>query len=170
MFRKFIRKLLKFLSKREIKQRQFAIGINSFIDKEKDRHMLFLDYDTNNLNEVLDDCNELSNFFNLSDFEVYRTSNGFHTFFWYDNSLPYSRVRMIINYSRCDIMFKYISKLYDHKTVRVSGKYKVRDIFYCGKFSGHRTPTNDERELGELKKQEYLSLKKLKLFQDDVLK
>ena len=174
MFRKLIRKLLRLLTKKEIKDRQYAIGMNSTISKGKDRHMLFLDYDKEmNFNEVLNDCNELCSFFNLSDFEVYSTGGGgHHTFWWYENNLPYSRIKLIIDYSRCDYMYKYISRYYDHKTIRVSGKYrnKYGDLKYIGRFSGKRTPTKEERELGELKKKEYTLLKSQNIFQDKVLK
>lgn len=169
MLKKIIRKLLRFLAKKEIKQRQLAIGINSFIDKERDCHMIFLDYDTLDLGFVLNDLNDLSRHFHLSDFEIFRTSKGFHAFFWYDNNIPYSRLKMIIDYSRCDIMYKYISKFYDHKTIRASGKYVISDISFIGKYSGKRIMTNSERELGNLKRKEYIELKKIK-FQEEWLK
>jgi len=175
MFRKLIRKLLRLLSKHEIKERQYAIGINSFINILKDRHMLFLDYDRElNFKEALDDCEELCNFFNLSDYEIFSTGGGgYHIFWWYDNNLPYSRVKMIIDYSRCDNMYKYISRFYDHKTIRATGKYiknKYNDLKYVGKFSGKRTPTAEQRNLGELKRKEYLLLKEQNFFIEKVLK
>lgn len=77
---------------------------------------------------------------------------------------------MIIDYSNCDKAYKYISKFYDYKTIRASGKYKEHDIRYIGKFTGKRINTRDERELGELKRKEYQSLKKIDFFKDEVLK
>jgi len=170
MFKKLLRKLIRLLSGYEIKERQYALGMTSYIDKDKDIHIPILDYDCKELNKVLDDVNELMNFFNLSDYEVYETKQGFHIFFWYDH-ISYSRLRMIINYSNLiDPLYKYLSSRYDKKTIRAAGKYKRQDIHYIGKFTGKRTPTKSERELGELKKQEYLLLKDQKLFTDDVLK
>jgi hypothetical protein len=170
MFRRITRKLIKFFVKYEMKQRNYALGFNSWIDKNKDEHILFLDYDTQDFSYVLNDCNELAKFWGLSDFEIYRTKKGHHCFFWYDNSLPYSRLQMIINYSRCDVMFKYIRRYYNYATIRCAGKYKENDIFFCGKYTGSRPPTPDERTIGNLKKKEYEILKSKRLFTDEVLK
>lgn len=167
MIRKIIRKLLRYLSKKDIKQRTYAIGITSKIGE--DRHIVILDYDTLNLQFVLYDLKELCDFFNLSEYEIYETKKGFHVFFWYED-IPYSRLKMIINFSRCDESFKYISRFYEWKTVRCSGKYKIKDIHYIGKFKGKRTPKKEERELGELKRKEYLLLKNQKILKDEVLK
>lgn len=169
MIKRIIRKLLRFLSKQEIKERQYAVGINSYIDKEKDLHIIMLDYDTQDLDFVLKDLKELVKFWNLSDYEIYKTTNGYHTFFWYDH-IPYSRLKMIIDYSNCDTSYKYISKFYDYKTVRASGKYKQKDIEHIGKFSGSRLYTNEQRVLGDLKRKEYLLLKEDVFFKEEVLK
>lgn len=169
---KLINRILNYLVKKEIKQRNYAIGLNSTIDVDKDKHMLFLDYDTNNLSDVLSDVKELVEFWNLSDFEIFSTIRGNHVFFWYDNNLPYSRVKMILNFSRCDNLFKYIKRYYNHSTIRASGKYRngYSDLRYIGKFTGKRKHTKEEHELGELKRKEYLLLKDIKIFKNEVLK
>lgn len=163
-----IRKLLRVLARYEIKHQHFAIGLNSYVDKEREMHIIMLDYDVKDLSFVLNDCNELTAFWHLSDYEVYKTHNGHHVFFWFD-IVPYSRLKMIIDYSKCDTAYKYISKFYEYKTIRATGKYKTPDIQYVGRFSGKRTPTKEERGIGELKKKEYELLKQ-QLFKAEVLK
>lgn len=170
MLRKIIRKLIRFMCKDEIKQMNYAVGLNSHIDIEKDKHMLFLDYDNNDFNFVLKDVRELVDFWKLSDYEIYKTRNGYHVFFWYNNDIPYSRLKMIIDFSRCDVMFKYIRKNFNYATLRASGKYVDNDIEWVGKFMGLRKPLSTQRDLGNLKKQEYNELKKQKIFKDEVLK
>ncbi len=160
MFEFMLQRLKNYAVKKVVLERNFAIGLNSYINKSKNLHFLFLDYDTKDLNYVLDDCKELTMFFNLSDFEVYATNNGFHVFFWFDNNIPYSRLKMIIDYSRCDDMFKFISHSYDYKTVRAKGKYNYKDIIFKGKFLGVRKPSRTERQIGLLKKREYNLLRK----------
>lgn len=168
MFRKIIRKLLRILAKKEIKERQLALGISSYISIDKDVHIVMLDYDILDLKYVLEDIKDLIHHFYLSDYEIYRTSKGFHVFFWYDR-VPYSRLKMIIDYSRCDKTYKYISRFYDYKVLRSTGKYKQQDIFFVGRYSGKRLMTRDERELGNLKRKEYIELKKIK-FKEEWLK
>jgi hypothetical protein len=172
MFEWLMRRILKYLRATEVKQRSYALGFNSYTNVEKDQHMLFLDYDVDVLGFVIDDCNELCTFFNLCDFEIYKTKKGYHVFWWGDNNLPYSRIRLIIDYSRCDIMFKYIRKYYKYATIRAVGKYKEPDIHYVGRFKGKRTPSPKEREIGGLKKREYEALKSQNqnLFKPEVLK
>lgn len=169
MIRKIIRKLLRVLTRNEIRKQHYALGINSYVDKDKDLHIIMLDYDTNNFKEVLEDCKELTKFWKLSDFEIYTTKNGYHIFFWWD-IVPYSRLKMIIDYSKCDSAYKYISKFYEYKTVRCLGKYKDRDIKFVGRFSGVRSITKDDKELGDLKRKEYQLLKQQKIFNEGVLK
>lgn len=136
----------------------FAIGINSFVNREKDLHILMLDYDTKKFSDVLSSVHELIDFWNLSDAYIYATKRGFHVFFYFD-LMPYSRARMIINYAKhVDPMYKHISRFYDHKTIRTAGKYKERDISFVKVVDGKRTPTLEELELGEAKLKEHQAL------------
>lgn len=144
--------------KQEMQVRNLAIGMNSTVDMTRDRHIIMLDYDQVMVEEVRASVEELQLFWGLSDCDIFRTKNGFHAFFWYD-VVPYDRLKMIINYARdVDPMFKYISRFYDHKTVRVAGKYKDRDIEFIERIAGPREPTAEERELGGMKKQEHKML------------
>ena len=139
--------------------REFAIGMNSDVDSKKDLHILILDFDEVTVDEVNESIKELQNFWSLSDAFIYRTKNGFHAYFYYD-IIPYTRVRMIINFARfVDPMYKFISRFYDYKTIRVVGKYKERDIFFEKIIKGERDPSLREVELGNLKRKEreYLS-------------
>jgi len=151
--------LLAYFSRQESGLRDFAIGMNSEVNIDKDLHILFLDYDKTTLEEVEESLKESQSFWNLSDAYVYRTRNGYHAYFFYD-IMPYSRVVMIINYARyVDDMFRYISRHYNYKTIRQSGKYKERDISFIKVLKGKRIPSSWEVEIGDLKRKErnYLS-------------
>jgi hypothetical protein len=164
VLRKFKRRLARWLIKKLYREehllREFAIGMNSFIDKSKNIHMVLLDYDTESLESVIEDARELISFFGLAKAEVFRTQKGFHVFFWHDH-VPYSRLRMIIDYSRCDEQYKYISRYYDHKTIRASGKYSQLDTSFVVGLRGARTPTQEQLELGLLKRREYFALRQM---------
>lgn len=151
--------LFDYFSKKENVLREFAVGMSSEVDIDKDLHILFLDYDQKTLEEVQESVSEAQKFWNLADCFVYKTMNGYHAYFFYD-IMPYTRVRMIINYCKyVDDMFKYIARFYDYKTIRQAGKYKVRDIQFVKVLQGQRTPNLKESELGDLKRKEreYLS-------------
>jgi hypothetical protein len=123
-----------------------------------DLHIVMLDYDVNDRQIVVESVEELQEFWKLSDAYVFKTKNGYHVFFWFDQC-PYERVRMIIDYARSvDPMYKYVSRFYAHKTIRVKGKYEIRDIAFEGVIPGKRDPTDDEWEIGELKRIEHARL------------
>lgn len=139
--------------KLEMELTSTAVGINSSIGDGL--HVVMLDYDVKEIDKVIDSIIELQEFWNLSDAHIYQTRNGHHVFFWYDH-VPYERLRMIIDFAKyVDPMYKYISRFYDHKTIRVAGKYKERDIFFIDKIEGRHDPTEVEKELGDLKKLEH---------------
>ena len=153
LFFKIIRDFFRYSHDAEL--HGFAIGFNSFVNREKDLHILMLDYDTKELENVENSIQELMNFWKLSDAYLYSTNNGFHVFFYFD-MMPYARCRMIINYAKyVDPMYKHISRFYDHKTIRVAGKYKEHDIRFLKVIKGPRSPSADELELGELKLKEH---------------
>jgi len=136
-----------------------AIGMNSYIDREADEHFLFLDYDIKDEFKIESSVQELQRQFNLSHAFIYETSKGYHVFFFYDNDLPYSRIRLLISYAKfVDPLFKLISKYYNHKTIRVAGKYKIQDIRFKKTIKG-RNPTREEFSIGEIKRREYNMLK-----------
>jgi len=143
------------LKHKEIELRSVAIGMNSTIDFEKDVHIIMLDYDIKDISKVKESIKELQRFFNLSDAFIYSTRNGFHVFFWFDH-IPYSRLRMIIDFAKyVDIKFRYISRFYDHKSIRVAGKYKERDIKFVEVILSSRKPEEKEIELGLMKLKEH---------------
>lgn len=142
------------LTQKEMQIRNLAVGINSTVDLTKDMHIVMLDYDVDDAELVVKSIKELQAFWKLSDCEVFKTKNGFHAFFWYDH-VPYGRLRMIIEFAKyVDPMYKYISRFYDHKTVRVAGKYDYKDIQRIGWLPGKRKPSKDEIEVGNLKRKE----------------
>lgn len=146
--------MLKYFSRSDAGLRDFAIGMNSEVDIKRDLHILFLDYDGIELQDVEDSVRECQGFWNLSDAYIYKTRNGYHAYFFYD-IMPYSRVIMIVNFARfVDDMFRYISRYYDYKTIRQSGKYKERDISFVEVIKGKRAPTVWEAEIGDLKRKE----------------
>jgi hypothetical protein len=152
------------LRRHEMDIRNFAIGMNSTIDVTKDLHVLFLDYDTKDELRIGDSIREIQLFWNLSHAFVYETKNGYHCIFFFD-IMPYERCRMIIDYADgVDHMFKYVSRWYAHKTLRVVGKYNWRDIRFFDILPGSRLPTLREREFGIMKYREHCCL-----LSDDVI-
>jgi hypothetical protein len=160
-----------YFAKRDKQLRDFAVGMSSEVDIRKDLHILFMDYDEVSLEQVEESVREAQSFWNLSDCFIYKTRKGYHTYFYFD-IMPYSRVVMIINYARyVDDMFRYISRYYDYKTIRVAGKYKERDISYVKTLPGPRKPTFYEAEVGDLKRKEREMLLHMgNLFRKDKLK
>ena len=132
--------------------------MNSTIDVTQNLHMLFLDYDIDDLDKVLESVKELQSFWNLAEAYIFKTTHGFHVLFFYD-IMPYERVKMIVDYARyVDPMFKAISRFYDHKTLRASGKYELRDVHFVKTVLGNRRPTPAEVELGSMKYKEHKDL------------
>jgi hypothetical protein len=153
-FKRFI-KLNKLIDE-EIILKQSAIGMNSTVGDNL--HILMADYDIKNRSKVVESIEEMQKFWNLSDAYIFRTKNGYHVFFWYD-IMPYTRVCQIIGYGKfIDPMYVNISKYYSHKTIRVKGKYKIQDIAFEGIVPGCRDPTDEEWEIGELKRKEHAFL------------
>jgi hypothetical protein len=146
------------MSKQEMEIRNLAIGINSTVDLTADLHIVMLDFDIHDIDKIVESVDELQGFYRLSDAYIYRTKNGHHVFFWYDH-VPYGRLKQIIEFAKhVDPMFKYISRFYDHKTIRVAGKYKHRDIQFVKKVTGGRSPTELELDRGTMKQEEHRSL------------
>ena len=146
------------LRKMEQEMTSFAIGMNSSVDIPNDKHVVVLDFDISNLELVEQSVVEAQQFWALSDMYVFTTTHGFHVIGWYDQ-IPYSRLRMIIDYTaNVDTMFRYISRFYNKKTLRVAGKYKEPDIHFLKVIPGVRTPSVEEYTLGELKRREHRSL------------
>lgn len=149
------------MTERERQVRSFAIGTNSTVDIHQDLHIVMLDYDIKDIQKVEESIWELQEFWQLSDAYIYRTRNGHHVFFWFDH-VPYSRLKMIIEYAKyVDPLYKYISRYHDHKTIRAAGKYRHKDIIFLKKFAGKRTPTDEEFARGRLKQQMHEDLLKL---------
>lgn len=142
----------------EKRLQHLAIGVNSCVDAENDEHVVMLDFDTPDMEKVRVSVRELQVQWSLADAYVYRTKHGHHAIFWFDH-VPFERVKMIINYARfVDPMFKYISRYYDHKTLRVAGKYAKRDVVFDRVLPGRRVPSKREMLRGELKRKEHAAL------------
>ena len=143
-----------YFKKEDVGLRDFAIGMSSEVNIQKDLHILFLDFDEAKLEDVEESVRECQKFWNLSDCFIYKTRNGFHAYFFYD-IMPYSRVMMVINYAKyVDDMYRFISRYYDYKTIRQAGKYKERDIKFVKVIHGPRNPSEWELEIGDLKRKE----------------
>jgi hypothetical protein len=145
---------------REVEQRlqRLAIGVNSTVDVAEDAHVIMLDFDTKDVGKVRESVRELQVHWQLADAYLYRTKHGYHAIFWFDH-VPFERAKMIINYARyVDPMFKYISRYYDHKTLRVAGKHAQGDVVFDRIVPGRRLPSRQELLRGELKRKEHKAL------------
>jgi hypothetical protein len=146
--------LWSYLKYKDRSLRDFAIGMSSEVNISQDLHILFMDFDIQDQELVESSILESQSFWNLSDCFLYKTRNGFHAYFFYD-IMPYSRVVMILNYTKyVDDRFRYISRYYDYKTIRQAGKYKDQDISFLKVLYGKREPTDQELELGDMKRKE----------------
>jgi hypothetical protein len=146
------------LRKMEQEMTSFAVGMNSSVDIPNDKHLLMFDYDILDLNRVERSVRECQEFWALGPAFLYKTTHGFHAIFFMDQ-MPYSRVRLIIEYADgIDNLYRYISRFYNKKTLRVAGKYKERDIFFLKVMPGCRLPTRMEREIGMLKYREHCAM------------
>jgi hypothetical protein len=142
----------------ELEMTKFAVGVNSTVDWVDDLHVVMLDYDTESKEKVVESVRELQAFWALADVCIYRTKHGFHAIGWYDH-VPYERLRMIVDFAKyVDPLFKHITRRYDHKTLRVVGKHKERDIEFVDVVPGVRTPERTEVERGELLRRNHASL------------
>ena len=146
------------LRKQEQMMTSFAIGMNSSVDITEDKHIVMLDFDLKDQERVEQAVIEAQQFWAMSDCFLFKTTHGFHAIFFHE-IVPYSRLRMIIEYTRdVDNLYRYISRFYSHKTLRVAGKYKERDIKFVKIIPGVREPTKQEWELGEMKRAEHRSM------------
>lgn len=137
----------------------YAVGINSTVDVRNDLHIVLLDYDVTDVERVICSVRELQEFWNLADAQLFKTRNGYHAIFWYDQ-VPYERLKMIVDYARdVDPMFKYLSRFYQHKTLRVAGKYKELDVQFERTLTGKRKPSALELQRGALKMREHQVLR-----------
>jgi len=142
----------------EMEIRNLAVGMNSTVDLTQDLHIIMLDYDIDEQIKVEESIQEAQDFWGLSDCYIFKTEHGFHAFFWYD-LVPYDRLKMIIAFAKyVDPMYKYISRFYDHKTIRVAGKYKHKDIKFVKIIPGVREPSPEEQQIGMMKRQEHTYL------------
>jgi hypothetical protein len=133
--------------------------MNSTIDWTKDQHVLMMDFDTKDLRRVEMSIEEAQAFWNLGPGFLYETKNGFHCIMFFD-LMPISRVRLILDYvDGVDPMFRYISRFYDRKTIRVAGKYQEKDINFLKIIKGFRHPQRFEYDLGYLKFKEHCMLR-----------
>jgi hypothetical protein len=151
--------LQKFREEKEgLRALQFAVGVNSTVDAERDLHIIMLDYDTLYVDRVEESVREVQQFWRLGPMCIYRTKHGYHAIGWYD-AVPYERLRMIVDYAKdVDPLFKHISRRFNHKTLRVSGKHYGNDItFYCV-IDGVRPVTDAEFARGELLRTQHAAL------------
>jgi hypothetical protein len=143
------------MQKTEMELQSLAIGMNSTVDITRDLHIIMLDTDIEDLDKVEESVWELQWFWNLSQATIFKTKHGHHVFFFYD-LVPYGRLKQIIEFAKyVDPMYKAISRFYDHKTIRVAGKYQEQDIAFVKDIIGVRVPTEEEIELGDLKRKEH---------------
>jgi hypothetical protein len=146
------------MRKQEQELTAFAIGMNSTVDITQDLHCILMDFDITDQEKVENAVIEAQQFWALTDCYLFSTKHGFHAIIFH-SLVPYSRLRMILDYTlHVDPMFRYISRFYDHKTIRVAGKYKEKDIHFVKVIKGVRKPTKEEFELGELKRLEHQSM------------
>jgi len=142
----------------ELELSKFAVGVNSTVSMQTDRHIVMLDYDIQDIDVVRASVKELQEFWKLTDAYVYKTKHGYHVIMWHAH-VPYGRLKQIIEFAAdVDPMYKAISQQYSHKTLRVAGKYDAQDIKFERIIPGVRMPSLEEWEKGEMKRKEHDAL------------
>ena len=157
-----LKRFIRFLKQDNKFVEKYCIGINSYIDDIKDQHIIMIDYDDLSKEETIKDIRRLQQIWKLGKADIFSTNNGYHVFFFWD-FVPYSFLKLIIETSRADKMYKYISRFYNYKTIRVSGKYKELDIKFVKRIKPRRVEfiTDKDWKLGQLKRTEYLNLRRI---------
>jgi hypothetical protein len=152
------------LQKQEMQLQSIAIGLNSSVSWTKDEHIVLLDYDVQDIDAVEFSIKEAQQFWRLGDAHIIKTRNGYHAYF-FTTIVPYGRLKQIIEYARdVDPLYKSISKFYDHKTIRVAGKYKDKDLSFVKVIRAKpKIEILFDKEMGNLKKKEFESLSGVKL-------
>lgn len=126
------------------KEFYIASGLTNRIGEGQ--YYLTLDYDAVASAAVAEDVRALQAAFSLSDAWVYRTGSGFHVHFFNDNGLDAATVGKILKASSSvDPKFveswEHFSAKGEGVTLRVSGKYRRRDVFFHDRAHGVREPS-----------------------------
>lgn len=122
------------MGKQEIKNNQlrYLHGWTSKVSDEK--QVIFLDYDTKDIDFILDDLRKLQRYYGLSDFYILKTNKGFHAVCL--DKLLNRHLDELVYYSQCDRLFYRIGKERKNYTLRLSEKNKNFPEFFGILFSG----------------------------------
>jgi len=109
----------------------------------KNLFYLTIDYDGEDIADVERDIKSLQQKFLLGDAELYKTTSGFHTYFFLDNQMGGGKLLEILKTSQFADR-KFIATVEEGlksdkgAILRVSGKYEKRDIFHTKHIPGSR--------------------------------
>jgi len=120
--------------------------LHGWTSKTKDnRQVIFLDFDTKNLDWILEQLRRIREFYGLSDFYVFSTRKGFHAV-CIDK---FSRVSIfeIQNLSLCDKKFMHIGMTRKSWTLRLSEKNMNYPKFLGILFSNHQSRAKSHAHL-----------------------
>jgi len=139
-----------FKLKNAVKSKQnatFAMGVSSLVDKGNDLHFPMLDYDTKDLQNILEDLHKLTFKHELKTCYLYGTRKGFHAIFPFDIR-HWNEVQNIIWDAGVDWRYKSFAQQYKRVFLRVAGKYKDQDIKFVGVSKSPFRPTHEECLIG----------------------
>jgi len=96
---------------------------------------------------VVDKGFELKEKFNLNRFVIFKTRNGFHLRFYFDNTLTHDQIIEIINASGTTKEYARIARRF-YCNGRVTGKYKKPDLIFMGFYGALKNKGSREVEIG----------------------
>lgn len=108
------------------------LGIQSFADKEKATHIIMIDYDKINYENMEKDVKNIQEKYCLSDFYIFKTNKGFHAYCL--DIMPFLDAFCVIWTSKADELYKIyqFKKIQDRCwTLRISQK-KGNEPQYIG--------------------------------------
>lgn len=131
----------------------FSIGTWVSNKIANNEYFLVFDYDNVDKLSVVKEIEKLQKQFNLSDAQIFKTNNGFHVYYFYDNSLSAEQIKKIFSASEFVdhhfvSNFETLSKEWLGVVIRTGGKYENNDIIPADNISG-REPTLIEKSVGE---------------------
>lgn len=116
-----------------LKKDNVVIGINSnsfFDSKERNKHILMLDYDEKSLEEIEEELKRIQQKYDLPDMHIYKSSEtGYHVYCF--TPLTYEEMLKIVMDTNADKGFKYCILKYGYATLRITPKkFKESKITY----------------------------------------
>lgn len=129
----------------KIRGKAIAIGITG---KVNGKEFVMIEYDEVSNHDALCRGLALQEKFKLHKFAMFKTKNGIHLRFFWDNQFTHEEVNEIIRASQTNEEYEKIAC--DHVCInRVAGKHEEQDIQFIGVFGKERPILKTQRQIGD---------------------